>query len=246
MNLCGKIALVTGGSRGIGRAIALELASCGASVVINFVKDVESAESTVDKIRKGGGYAIAIKRDISIYNESKLLVEEVAKNFGRIDILINNAGISKVGLFIDMTEADWDSIIDTNLKSMFNVSHNAVKYMLEKKSGSIVNLSSIWGNSGAACEVAYSASKGGVNSFTKALAKELAPSNIRVNAIAPGIINTEMNKWLSEEDKRALIDEIPLGTFGEGRDIGKLTAFLCSDSAQYITGQVITVDGGFL
>lgn len=246
MNLCGKVALVTGGSRGIGRSIAIELARCGASVVINYMKDEKSAEAAVKEISSSGGYAIAVKGDVSIYDEAKLLIEEVIKSFGKIDILINNAGISKVGLFIDMSEADWDNIINTNLKSMFNVSHNAVNYMLKKKSGCIVNISSIWGNSGAACEVAYSASKGGINSFTKALAKELAPSNIRVNAVAPGIINTEMNNWLTEEDRIALRDEIPLGTFGEGEDVGKLVTFLCSEGSKYITGQVLTVDGGFL
>jgi 3-oxoacyl-[acyl-carrier protein] reductase len=246
MNLNGKVALVTGGSRGIGRAIALELARNGASVIINFLKDVESAQSIVDEIRNGGHYAIAIKRDVSIYDEAKLLAEEIITRFGKVDILINNTGISKIGLFIDMTEEDWDNIINTNLKSMFNVSHNIVKHMLNRRSGSIVNISSIWGGTGAACEVAYSASKGGVNSFTKALAKELAPSNIRVNAIAPGVINTEMNNWLEEDEKNMLIDQIPLGTFGEGSDIGKLSVFLSSDDAKYITGQVITVDGGFL
>lgn len=246
MNLYGKVALVTGGSRGIGRGIAIELANCGSSVVVNYARDTESAQYTVDTIRKVGSYAVAIKRDVSIYKEASLLIDEIINSFGKIDIVVNNAGISKVGLFIDMTEADWDNILNTNLKSMFNVSHNAVKYMLQRKSGNIINISSIWGNSGAACEVAYSASKGGVNQFTKSLAKELAPSNIRINAIAPGIINTEMNNWLSEDEKNSLLDEIPLGSFGSSDDIGKLAAFLCSDAAKYITGQIITIDGGFL
>jgi 3-oxoacyl-[acyl-carrier protein] reductase len=246
MKLTGKIALVTGASRGIGRAIAEDLARCGASVIINYVKDIISANDVVKKIRDEGGYAIAIKRDVSKYSEAQLLVEEVIDKFGRIDILVNNAGISKLGLFVDMIEEDWNEVLDTNLRGTINVSHSAVKFMLDKKNGCIVNISSIWGSAGAACEVAYSVSKGGINSFTRALAKELAPSNIRVNAIAPGVIDTEMNNWLSEIDKDKLIEEIPMGVFGQCEDIASLAAFLCSNGAKYITGQVITIDGGLL
>lgn len=246
MNLSGKVALVTGASRGIGRSIALELSKAGASVVLNYIKNDVAAEETLEEIKALGGYGILVKGDVSCYNTCKNVVDEVVKNFGKIDILINNAGISMLGFFADADEDAWNKVVDTNLKSVFNCSHAALKYMLPKKSGSIVNISSIWGNVGASYEVIYSASKGAVNSFTKALAKEIAPSGIRVNAIAPGVINTDMNKFLSEDEKEQLISQIPMMQFGEGEDIGKLTVFLLSDESKYITGQVITVDGGML
>lgn len=246
MNLNGKTALVTGASKGIGKAIALELAAQGVFVGICYRQDEAGAEETLRMIIENGGYAKKFKCNVSDYKECALLMEQFVQSYGKIDILVNNAGISKVGLFIDMLEEDWDEIISTNLKGIFNTSHNAVKHMLFKKSGTIINISSIWGKVGAACEVIYSASKGGVDSFTKALAKELAPSNIRVNSIAPGVIETDMNSWLSEEEKKSLLDEIPMGCMGKTEDIAKLTAFLCSDRAKYITGQVIVVDGGLI
>jgi 3-oxoacyl-[acyl-carrier protein] reductase len=246
MDLKGKKALVTGASRGIGREIAIELARRGAAVAICYSKDHKGAEETIDEIREQGAYGKAFKCDISKYDEATKLVSEVINTLGGIDLLVNNAGISKVGLFIDMTEEDFDNIVGINLKGMFNVTHNAVKQMLSLKHGSIVNISSIWGNNGASCEVIYSASKGGVNSFTKALAKELALSNIRVNAVSPGVIDTGMNSWLTEEDVEALKEEIPMGRFGETSDVAKLVAFLCSEDSKYITGQIMTVDGGLL
>lgn len=246
MSLSGKVALVTGASKGIGRSIAVTFAEKGATVIINYKKDDEGAAKTLEMIKSVDGYGSIIKADVSSYYGAKNMIDEVLNSFGKIDILVNNAGISKNGLFIDMTEEDWDAIIDTNVKSMFNCSHNVVKAMLQQKSGVIINISSIWGNVGASCEVIYSASKGGINSFTKALAKELAPSNIRVNAIAPGVIDTEMNKWLSAEEREALINEIPMMKFGEGEDVAKLAAFLASEDARYITGQIMTVDGGFI
>jgi 3-oxoacyl-[acyl-carrier protein] reductase len=246
MNLSGKVALVTGASRGIGRSIALELSKAGASVVLNYIKNDLAAEETLEEIKALGGYGILVKGDVSCYNTCKNVVDEVVKGFGKIDILINNAGISMLGFFADADEDAWNKVVDTNLKSVFNCSHAALKYMLQKKSGSIVNISSIWGNVGASYEVIYSASKGAVNSFTKALAKEVAPSGIRVNAIAPGVINTDMNKFLSEDEKEQLISQIPMMQFGEGKDIGNLTVFLSSNESKYITGQVITVDGGLL
>jgi 3-oxoacyl-[acyl-carrier protein] reductase len=160
--------------------------------------------------------------------------------------LVNNAGVSSVGLFIDMNEEKWDEIIDINLKGVINCSHSTLDYMISQKSGTIINISSMWGNVGASCEVVYSSTKGAVNLFTKSLAKEMAPSGIRVNAIAPGVIDTEMNSWLSDEDKRGLEQEIPLGKFGDIEDIGKTVVFLASDGAKYITGQVLTVDGGMV
>lgn len=244
--LKGKIAVVTGASKGIGRAIAKKLAIEGALVVVNYKSDEASAMKVVKEIKEEGGYAIKYKADVSKYDEAKSLIEDTVKTFGKIDILVNNAGISKIGLFTDMEECDWDSLINTNLKGMFNTCHTAVKYMIGEKSGSIINISSIWGNVGASCEVIYSASKGGVNSFTKALAKELAPSNIRTNAISPGVIKTTMNNWLTEEEIITLKQDIPMGEFGEQEDVANLACFLCSDESKYITGQIITLDGGLV
>ena len=244
--LNGKVALVTGASRGIGRGIAIELAKAGASVIVNYRKDLKGAEETKRIIEEKNGYCRIIKWDVSSYEDTKLMTESIIKDFGKVDILINNAGVSKVGLFIDMYEEDWDNIINTNLKGVFNCCRNILPHMFSVKSGVIINISSMWGNVGASCEVIYSASKGGVNSFTKALAKEVGPSNIRVNAISPGVINTSMNKWMSCEERDSLKDEIPLCRFGECEDIGKAVVFLCSDNAKYITGQVLTIDGGMI
>ena len=244
--LIGKIALVTGASRGIGRAIAIELAKEGASVVINYSKDDLGAKETLEEIKKINGYGILIKQDISSYEKTKIMVDEIINTMGRIDILINNAGISTVGLFIDSDKELIDRMMSVNLMGPIYLTNHVVKYMMTRKSGTIVNISSIWGEAGASCEVLYSASKGGINLFTKALAKELAPSNIRVNAIAPGVIDTSMNLFLEEEEKRELEEEIPIGRFGKCDEIGKLAVFLCSDDSSYITGQIIRADGGFI
>lgn len=244
MDLRGKVAIVTGASRGIGKGIAIELAKAGATVVINYKSNDKAAEETLAVIRELGVYALKIKGDVSDYEFSKQMIETIVEKLGKIDILINNAGISKVGLFMDATPEEWDSIVNVNLKGTINCSHSAVKEMIKQKSGSIINISSMWGNVGASCEVIYSASKGAINTFTKALAKELAPSNIRVNAIAPGVIDTEMNDWLSDDDREALVQEIPMMKFGEVQDVGMLVTFLASENSKYITGQVITIDGG--
>ncbi|KYH29224.1 MULTISPECIES: elongation factor P 5-aminopentanone reductase [Clostridium] len=246
MNFNGKVILITGGSRGIGKSISKEFAKLGGNVIINYVHNDAAAEKTLEEIRAFGGYAISIKGDISNYNFAKDMVEKVLNKFGKIDVLVNNAGISKVGLFIDMKEEDFDDIINTNLKGVFNTCHNVAKHMICRKQGTIINISSIWGEVGASCEVLYSASKGGINSFTKALGKELASSGVRVNAIQPGVINTEMNKWLTEEERKELESEIPMMRFGEGEDIAKITTFLASEDSKYITSQIITVDGGYL
>lgn len=243
-DLSGKVAVITGASRGIGRSIALELAKAGASVVVNYRNNEEEAEKTLEEIKRKGGFGILIKGDVSIYEEAKIIIDKTVEHFGKIDILINNAGISKIGLFIDMKENEWQKIINVNLNGVINCCHSALLHMVARKSGCIINVSSMWGNVGASCEAIYSASKGAVNSFTKALAKEMAPSNIRINAIAPGVINTEMNNFLSQEEKEELKREIPIGKFGEAEDIGKTVVFLCSDNASYITSQIITVDGG--
>ncbi len=246
MNLEGKIAVVTGSSRGIGRAIAVELASNGASVVLNYEKNDIAAESVLEYIKKNQGYAILKKNNVSIYKEAKELIDFTISKFGKIDILVNNAGISNVNIFTDMTEESIDEIFNVNLKGVVSVSHNAVKYMMKRKSGVILNISSIWGDVGASCEVLYSTTKGGINSFTKALAKELGPSNIRVNAILPGVINTEMNDCFDKQEKETLVEEIPLNRFGEPNEIAKAACFLCSEDASYITGSILKVDGGMI
>lgn len=239
-------AIITGGSRGIGRSIALELCKTGIAVVIAYTKDEAAAQETLRLIKEMGGYGKSFKADVSIYKQAAELIDFTVKSFGSADILINNAGISHIGLFMDMKEEQWNRLIDVDLKGVINCCHCILPQMLKQQKGNIINISSIWGISGASCEAVYSAAKGGVNSFTKALAKEMAPSNIRINAIAPGVIDTDMNRWLSGEEKQSLCEEIPLGVFGGGEDIGKLAVFLSSDAAKYITGQIITVDGGLI
>lgn len=244
--LSGKVALVTGSSRGIGRHIALEMAKEGASIAINYLKDDNGAKETIELLNNEGIYAKAYKVDIRNFNDAKAMVEDVVNHFGKIDILVNNAGISKIGLFMDQCELDYNEIFNSNFKSAFNCTNAAVRYMIERKTGCIINISSIWGNVGASCEVLYSASKGALNSFTKALGKELAPSNIRVNAISPGVIDTKMNSMFSEENIKNMEEEIPMMRFGRSDEIGKLAAFLASDNASYITSQIITADGGMI
>jgi 3-oxoacyl-[acyl-carrier protein] reductase len=244
--LSGKIALITGASKGIGRAIAIEFAKQGASVVINYSTDDEGAKETLEEVKKLNGYGMIIKGDISSFENCKIIVEETLKVMGKIDILVNNAGISQIGLFMDTTENEIDKIISTNLLGAMYLTNQVLKNMILRKSGNIINISSMWGDVGASCEVLYSAAKGGLNSFTKAIAKEVAPSNIRVNAISPGVINTKMNSFLGEEEKKSLEEEIPLGRFGEPSEIGKIAVFLSSEASSYITGQIIRADGGFI
>lgn len=243
--LTGKVAIVTGASRGIGRGIAIELAKEGAAIVINYSKDDEGAEETLNMLKEIGVSAIKIKKDISIYEETEEIVNEAIKHFGKIDILVNNAGRSVIGLFMDAGKDEIDNLMKSNLLGAMYLTKNVIPHMLSR-GGAILNISSMWGDVGASCEVLYSASKGGINLFTKALAKEMAPSNIRVNAIAPGVINTKMNSFLTDEDKRDLEEEIPMGRFGESEEIGKIAVFLCSDDSSYITGQIIRADGGMI
>lgn len=245
-NLTGKVALVTGASRGIGKAIAKELAQNGASVIINYSKDDEGANSTLKEIKELAGYAKIIKKNISIKMECKELIKEVIDTFGKIDILINNAAKSEIGLFIDVEDDNFDMLINTNLLAPMYLSKYALNHMISKGYGNIINISSIWGETGASCEVVYSTTKGGLNLFTKSLAKEVAPFGIRVNAIAPGVINTEMNSFLSEDEKMKLIEEIPMGRFGNGDEVANTVVFLCQNDISYLTGQIIKIDGGFL
>lgn len=245
-DLTGKVALVTGASRGIGKAIAKELSKNGASVIINYSKDDEGANSTLREIKELGGYAKAIKKNIAMKEHCQELIKEVIDIFGKIDILVNNAAKSEIGLFIDTDDESFESLINTNLLAPMYLSKYALNYMISKGSGNIINISSIWGEAGASCEVVYSTTKGGLNLFTKSLSKEVAPFGIRVNSIAPGVINTEMNNFLSEEEKNQLIDEIPMNRFGDVSEIAKAVIFLCKDDCKYLTGQIIRVDGGFL
>lgn len=244
--LSGKVALITGASKGIGRAIAIEFAKQGAGVIINYSSDDKGAEETLEEVKKVNGYGIIVKGDISSFENCKTIVEEVTRVMGKIDILVNNAGISQIGLFMDATEEEIEKIISTNLLGAMYLTNQVLKGMISRKNGNIINISSMWGEVGASCEVLYSATKGGLNTFTKALAKEVAPSNIRVNAISPGVINTKMNSFLGEEEKKSLEEEIPLGRFGEPSEIGKIAVFLCSEASSYITGQIIRADGGFI
>lgn len=245
-NLSGKIALVTGSSRGIGRSIAVELSKHGAITIINYKDDEAGAEQTLREVKENGGNGAIFRCDISVNTEVKNMIQDIVNKFGKIDILVNNSGISKIGLFIDMAEKDYDDIMNVNFKGVYNCTSYAVKDMIKRKSGSIINISSIWGNVGASCEVLYSATKGAINSFTKALGKELAPSGIRVNAISPGVIDTKMNKVFSEEEREELKNEIPMMRFGKTEEIAKAVVFLASSEASYITSQVLTVDGGII
>lgn len=245
MKLIGKGVVITGGTRGIGKGIALEFAKAGASLVLNYFNDDESAQDTLKEIRSMGNYCTLFKGDVSNYNVSKELIEYAVEHLGKVDILVNNAAVSKIGLFMDETEGDFDKIMSTNFKSVFNTTNAVVKHMISRKAGNIINISSVWGSEGAACEVLYSASKGAINSFTKALAKELALSNIRVNCIAPGVIETKMNMWMREEEKIELTEDIPMGRFGSISEIGKTAVFLASEDSSYITGEILNVNGGF-
>lgn len=243
--LLGKVAIITGASRGIGRAIAIELGKEGASVVINYSKDEDGAKETLEVLRELGVVAYAIKRDVSSFEGAEEIINKTLEHFGKVDIVVNNAARSTLGLFMDATREDIEGLISTNLLGAMYLTKLAIPHMLGK-GGAVLNISSMWGEVGASCEVLYSTSKGGLNLFTKALAKEMAPSNIRVNAIAPGVIDTKMNSFLSQEEREELENEIPFGRFGLPEEIGKTAVFLCSDDSSYITGQILRVDGGYI
>lgn len=237
--------LITGASRGIGKAIAIRFAQKGFSLVINCSKSAEAlAELKKDLEENYHVPVLASVGNIGNYNYVQQLFDEIKNEFGGADIVINNAGISHIGLLSDMTPEEWSHLLDVNLSSIFYTSKLAIPYMLSKGQGKIINISSVWGNVGASCEVAYSASKGGMNSFTKALAKELAPSNIQVNAIACGCIDTEMNQCFSEEERQALMNEIPAGRFGTPEEVATLVDTLV-EKHNYLTGQIISLDGGW-
>ena len=235
--------LVTGGSRGIGREIVLSLAREGFNVVLNYNNSEKEALQIKKILQKEKNNIEIFKADISKQDEVKKLVNFAINRYGNIDILINNAGISQVKMFQDITIDEWNNMINTNLTSCFFTIKEILPEMISKKEGCIINISSIWGQTGAACEVHYSVSKAGIDAMTKALAKELGPSNIRVNSIAPGIIDTDMNKKLSNEDIENLKNEIPLGKIGKTSDIAKCIKWLIED--EYTTGQIISINGGW-
>lgn len=240
-----KTVLVTGSSRGIGKAIAIKFAEEGYNVIINGSRLKDTLENTKSEIEEYGVSCLAFLGDMGNHEVAKELFLQIKEQYGSLDVLINNAGISYIGLLTDMTPDDWNKIINTNLTSLYNCCSLAIPDMVNNKRGKIVNISSVWGNVGASCEVAYSASKGGMNAFTKALAKELAPSNIQVNAIACGAIDTEMNHFLTDEELLTLTREIPTGRLGEAKEVADLVYHL-SNNNTYLTGQIIGLDGGWV
>lgn len=244
--LAGKVALVTGASRGIGKAIACKLAREGAKVIINYNGSKEKAEAVKSEIEAAGGQAEVYQCDVSDYVACETLIQTVVKEEGSLDILVNNAGITKDGLLMKMSEEDFDKVLDTNLKGAFNTIRFASRQMLKQKSGRIINMSSVVGVSGNAGQANYAASKAGVIGLTKAAARELASRGITVNAIAPGFIETDMTDVLSDKVKEASEAQIPLGHFGKPEDVAAAAAFLASEEARYITGQVLHVDGGMV
>ena len=242
-NIVNKVIVVTGGSRGIGAEIAKSLAKCGYTVILNYNKSEVCAKNVENEL-KNSGYTVDIfKADVSKKEEANKLIQFTLDKYGKIDVLINNAGISQTKLFTDITDEDWNNMMNNNLNSVFYCTREAVKNMIHNKEGLIINISSIWGITGGSMEVHYSTSKAGIIGFTKALAKELGPSNIRVNAIAPGIIDTDMNSEYTKSDLEELKKEIPLERIGKANSIAKCIKWLINDD--YTTGEVISINGGW-
>lgn len=242
--LTGKNALVTGAGRGIGKAIALELAAKGAFVIVNYNGSKDAADQTVAEIKAAGGDAVAYQCSVSDYEACGAMITALIKEYAHIDILVNNAGITRDGLLMKMSEEDFDAVINTNLKGCFNTIRHMSRYFLKQRAGKIINISSVSGILGNAGQANYSASKAGVIGLTKAVARELASRGINVNAVAPGFVETDMTDALSDSVKENLKSQIPLGKIGHPQDIAKAVAFLASPDADYITGQVLSVDGG--
>ncbi|MGN1458403.1 MAG: 3-oxoacyl-[acyl-carrier-protein] reductase [Acutalibacteraceae bacterium] len=244
MDLTGKNAVVTGSSRGIGKAIALRLASLGANVAVVYAGNAEKANETVSEIEALGVKAKAYMCNVADFAEVKALVADIIAEFGGIDILVNNAGIIRDGLVLSMKEEDFDKVIDVNLKGTFNMIKNTYQHFMKKRRGRIINISSIVGINGNAGQANYASAKAGIIGLTKSVAKELAARNVTVNAIAPGYIETDMTNSMPEKAKEAVMSSIPMKRVGQGEDIANAVAFLASDEASYITGEVIKVDGG--
>lgn len=241
-----KVALITGGTRGIGKEIAKEFAKNGYDIIINFVSDNTDIKNLEEEFKQIGSKAIFIKADVSNFNSCEKMVTQAIEIFGKIDTLVNNAGITKDNLLMRMKQDEFDKVIDINLKGVFNVTKQVVPYMLKKREGTIINLSSVVGICGNAGQCNYSASKAGIIGFTKSLAKEVASRNIRVNAVAPGFIATDMTEVLSDTIKENISTQIPLKRMGEAKEVAKVVRFLASNDASYITGQVINIDGGMV
>ena len=241
-----SVVLITGASRGIGAACARAFAQAGFNVAVNYNRSKENAESLARKLRDLGVSAVAVQADVSDSASVRGMFDYVKANLGSVDVLVNNVGISRVGLLTEMTDGDWDTLLHTNLSSVFYCCKAALPDMIRAHSGVIVNVASMWGEVGASCEAAYSASKAGVIGLTKALAKEVGPSGIRVNAVSPGVVMTDMMKGFSAEDVAALRDETPLMTLGTPEDIAEAVLYLSSDKARFITGQVLSVNGGMV
>ncbi|MEY9969931.1 3-oxoacyl-[acyl-carrier protein] reductase [Lysinibacillus sp. RC46] len=242
----GKVAVVTGASRGIGRSIALKLADEGAKVVVNYSGSQAKAEEVVAAIQENGGEAIAVQASVSKTEEVSALMDVAVKTFGSLDILVNNAGITRDNLLMRMKEDEWDAVLDTNLKGVFLCTKAVTRQMMKQRAGRIINISSIVGVAGNAGQANYVAAKAGVIGLTKTTAKELASRNILVNAIAPGFIETEMTEQLPEDIKQGMLTQIPLAKLGQPEDIAKAVAFLASDDANYMTGQTLHIDGGMV
>lgn len=244
MSLQGKVAIVTGASRGIGKAIALELGKRGAKVVVNYSKSAEGANEAVEAIKAAGSEALAFQADVSDAKAATALIKSASDTYGRLDILVNNAGTTRDQLLMSMPEEDWDVVLTTNLKSAFNCSKAAVRPMIRQRGGRIINITSVSGVMGNAGQTNYAASKAGLIGFTKALAREVATRNVTVNAVAPGFIPTDLTNNLAENLKNETLKAIPLGRWGTAEEIAHAVAFLASDEAGYITGQTLNVDGG--
>lgn len=242
----GKVVLISGGTRGIGRECAIELVAQGAFLGVIYNKDEDSANSIEEILKNMKASYLILKGDVSSSNFCCKAVDEVVNKFGKIDILINNAAISKIALLLDTSFEEINEMIQINLGGVINLAKVALPYMVKRQKGNIINITSMWGEVGASCETVYSATKGGVIAFTKALAKEMGPTNIRVNAISPGVVNTNMNNNLTIDEKKALEEEIPLGRFAEPSEVAKTVSFLCSNESSYITGSVIDINGGII
>ncbi len=239
-----KTAVVTGGAGGIGAAVCERLCRDGFSVAVNRCRSEAKAASLVKRLTQSGFDAFAVKGDVSVSADADALIQAVFCRNGRIDVLVNNAGIAVRSLFDETSDEQWRRVTDTNLTGVFNCSRAASKHMLRQKSGRIINISSMWGQTGASCEVAYSASKAGVIGLTKALAKELAPSGITVNCVSPGVVDTDMMSSFSQEERRLIAEDIPLGRFASPEDIANAVAFFADERSAYITGQILGVNGG--
>jgi 3-oxoacyl-[acyl-carrier protein] reductase len=239
-----KVAVITGGSRGIGRAIALEFAACGAHVAIIYSENDEAATETVGQAGSFDVKAKAYRCDVRSFEETKKTVSDILADFGRADVLVNNAGITRDALVVSMSEEKFDDVLGTNLKGAFNMIRHLYRHMMKRRTGTIINVSSVSGLMGNAGQANYSSAKAGMIGLTKTVARELASRNVTCNAIAPGFIETDMTAKLSEKVDKAALDNIPLGRFGKAEEVAKLAAFLASDNARYITGEVIRIDGG--